>query len=305
MQLWEKGLLDLDSDVNVYLPFSVRNPRFPDIPITIKQLLTHTSSIHDSPVYEKSYECRKPKLSLKQWNEYYFEIDGIFYDKNKNFTKYQPGTNREYSNVGFGLLGYIVEEVSKIPFNDYCRKNIFEPLGMVNTGWFYNEVDTNNQITNYYFLDKKSINDSELQKLALNKPTRKDLHSNIPLCKYSFPTYPDGGIITSVRELSIFLRAMINDGTYENIQILQKETIDKMLTVYIEEEGAEQLQGLCWNKSIFKSFWGHSGGDYGIHTYMYLNRANSVGIITFQNSISANPWKFVAKLYRIVENEMN
>jgi CubicO group peptidase (beta-lactamase class C family) len=45
MQLWEKGLLDLESDVNTYLPFSVRNPHHPDVPITIFQLLTHTSWI--------------------------------------------------------------------------------------------------------------------------------------------------------------------------------------------------------------------------------------------------------------------
>ena len=54
MQLWEDGRVGLDNDINAYLPFKVRNPRHPDDKITVRQLLTHTSSIGDSPVYGQS-----------------------------------------------------------------------------------------------------------------------------------------------------------------------------------------------------------------------------------------------------------
>ena len=49
LHLWESGRFNLDDDVNQYLPFAVRNPRFPDRPVTFRMLLTHTSSINDYP----------------------------------------------------------------------------------------------------------------------------------------------------------------------------------------------------------------------------------------------------------------
>jgi CubicO group peptidase (beta-lactamase class C family) len=64
MQLWERGALRLDDDVNDYLPFAVRNPRHPDVPITARQLLAHRSSIRDGPAYDESYACGDPSLSL-------------------------------------------------------------------------------------------------------------------------------------------------------------------------------------------------------------------------------------------------
>jgi len=64
MQLWEKGLFTLDDDVNGYLPFKAQNPRFPDVEITFRQLLTHRSSIKDGPAYEQSYAPGDPQISL-------------------------------------------------------------------------------------------------------------------------------------------------------------------------------------------------------------------------------------------------
>ena len=62
MQLWEKGLIDLDTDINKYLDFEIRNPSYPHKPITIFQILTHTSSIVDGKAYHDSYACGDPIL---------------------------------------------------------------------------------------------------------------------------------------------------------------------------------------------------------------------------------------------------
>lgn len=299
MQLWEKGLINLDSDINEYLSFKIRNPYFPNIPITIKQLLTHTSSINDGTAYDNSYTCDEPTNTLKYWIENYFKKDGNFFNATENFNNWQPGVKRQYSNVGFGLLGYIVEEITGTPFNQYCTKNIFKPLGMQNTGWFYREVDSLNRITNYIYVNKDNIKDPDVIKLAVHTPSEKDFNKNIPLCKYSFPDYPDGSVITSVRELSYFLRAFINHGTYNNAKILEQSTIDKMLSFQIDGNNS---QGLGWSKERFESFWGHSGGDFGIATYMYFSPVANIGIITFQNSTSANPWKFIETLYWITKD---
>jgi len=82
LQLYEKGLLDLDDDINTYLPFEIRNPNFPDVPITIRSLLIHRSSNQDYYVMTSEGRDTLLKLYLKRKNTYKW-VDTI-----KNFMVY-------------------------------------------------------------------------------------------------------------------------------------------------------------------------------------------------------------------------
>lgn len=280
MQLWETGLLSLDSDVSEYLPSLIRNPKHPDVPITIYQLLTHTSSIRDGDSYDASYSDGDPVITLKAWIENYLVPGGDYYDAASNFHTWSPGAGSAYSNVGFGLLGYILEQVTGTSFNSYCKIHILEPLGMHKSGWFLHEIDTSAHIRPYSYERKDgSISDNK----ALNL--------------YSFPNYPDGLLRTSVRELSYFLMAIINDGAYNDARILKKSTVKKMLSIQIEKEA----QGLCWEQSKFENLWGHSGGDPGVATYMYFSPKTKIGVITFQNSHNGDLFSVFRKLYQAAE----
>ena len=130
--LWEKGKIDLDGDVSQYLPFSVEHPSGGG-PITVRQLLTHTSGLQDGEYYDDSYACGDPVVSLEKWLRGYLVEGGPYYDEG-NFLEQAPGTTFEYSNVGYGLLGLIVQQVSGQNFTTFTRENIFEPLGMGSTG---------------------------------------------------------------------------------------------------------------------------------------------------------------------------
>jgi len=127
--------------VNDYLPFSTRNPKFPAVPITIRHLLIHRSSITDGAAYSKSYSCGDPTVELGVWVEEYLKPGGRFYNAQENFLNWAPGAEdpptppRTYSNVAFGLLGHLVERVSGVEFNAYCQAEIFDVLGMKNTNW--------------------------------------------------------------------------------------------------------------------------------------------------------------------------
>jgi len=66
MQQWERKKFSLDDDVNAYLSFRVRNPAYPELPMTFRQLLTHTSSIADGPAYDRSYACGDSRVPLGQ-----------------------------------------------------------------------------------------------------------------------------------------------------------------------------------------------------------------------------------------------
>ena len=306
MQLWEKGLIDLDADITIYLPFKIRNPKYPDKPITIFQILTHTSSIQDGEVYGNSYSCGDPSISLKDWIYNYLTPGGKYYNQNESFCDWSPGIKQRYSNVAFGLLGLIVEEVAKQPFNEYCKSHIFEPLGMKNTGWFLYEIDIKNHIKPYAYVTQENRADLIKEGKLYPNETEFTVGSIIENCLYSFPNYPDGLVRTSVKELSYFLIAMMNGGELNGAKILNRNTVDKMLSLQITGNNS---QGLCWHTFEFESLlghvllWGHAGGDPGIATYMFFNPSNKTGMITFQNISAGGTFKIIKELYLTTQSD--
>lgn len=291
MQLWEKGNLELDVDIGNYLHFGVRNPYFPDLPITIRQLLTHTSSIADAPSIKIGYQCGDPDTSLKEWISNYFKPTGLYYDSTANFHEEAPDSLREYSNVGFGLLGLIVEEVAGVSFNSYVQQNIFNPLKMYDSGYFLSEIDTNKLAIPYLYLGplQKSLGTNQQSKLPYFNP----------YCHYSFWNYPDGLVRTSVKDLSKFALAYMHDGRFLGSQILMEETIDLMMSLQLSEKiNGDRDQGLSWfqSPSLFPT-WYHGGSDPGVSTRLYINKEDDLSVIVFQNANQDNSYYIVRMLY--------
>jgi len=303
MQLWEKGLLDLNADINLYLDFAIRNPAYPDKPITVFQIMTHTSSIQDGKAYNHSYACGDPTVSLHDWILENMTPTGKFYDSGGNFGAWAPGAGkRRYSNVAFGVLGLIVERVAKQPFDAYCREHIFKPLQMKNTGWMLSQVNTRKHIIPYAYVTERNRNSLLETKQVYPTGGEFKVGTFIPACLYSFPNYPDGLVRTSVRELTHYLTAMMNGGVFEGNRILQQKTVDKMLKLQTD---TDKFQGLTWHIYDWDAagnndvLWGHTGADPGIITYLFFNPVTKIGIITFQNSFTDGTSGLFEKLYRL------
>ena len=303
MQLWEQELVDLNANINHYLDFEVSNPHYPEDSITIFQLLTHTSSILDGEAYDHSYACGDPTVSLKSWIYANLNKEGKLYAEGDNFGQWAPGEKSAYSNLAFGLLGLIVEQLTAQPFHLYCREYIFIPLGMHKTGWYLNEVDTSNHIKLYGFITESNRKGYLKRKNLFPNENAFTVGTLVEGCLYSFPNYPDGLVRTNIKELSLFLSAIMNEGALNGNRILQKETIRKMLSPQLSKEGA---QGLCFytetvNDSL--KLWGHNGIDPGIRTTMYFHPEHKVGIITFQNSATDGAISILKKLYLLHQYE--
>ena len=265
MQLYEQGIIDLDTDINAYLDIDIVNPKSPDVPITIRSLLNHTSGLKDNMevlhgVYSYNDTERKVPLTLRDFQLAYLLPNGEFYDEDINFYKLEQG-KKEYSNVAYALLGYLVEVVTETPFNEYCNASIFQPLSMDDTGWFLSEVDTN-RLTYPYFKGKEK------------------------LPHYSSPTYPDGMLKTTVEDYSKFLTATMNKGIYEDVRILQESSVNAMLN---SSDGL----GLGWDTKVLEEFLintkgvkivGHAGGDPGVFCLTFYNPLNKKGVIMFSNT---------------------
>jgi CubicO group peptidase (beta-lactamase class C family) len=109
MMLVEQGKLDLDRDINDYLPFTVQHPAHPEVAITTRQLLTHSSAIQDRDAIYSSETVYFPgadnPIPLGEFVQAYLTVDGRFFDT-ANFSSYPPGTEKDYSNIAYGLAGW-------------------------------------------------------------------------------------------------------------------------------------------------------------------------------------------------------
>jgi CubicO group peptidase (beta-lactamase class C family) len=270
MRAVQEGRLSLDADVNDYLPFKVVNPRFPEARITLRQLATHTSSITDRwAVYRETYHFGgEPHPALGDFLRAYFVPGGTTYAAG-NFLDVKPGTHREYSNIGAALAGYIVECATGESLSDYMRRTVFEPLGMRNTAWLLNDVEPSHHSTLY------------VGQFGLA----------VPIPRYTLTTYPDGGLRTSVADLSRMFAALLDDGSYDGVRILDAATTKEMLRYQYTSaakpdnvELDEKNSGIFWQTKFNTKYMGHGGSDPGVSTEMLASPSKDVGVVLFSNT---------------------
>ncbi|MEJ7626197.1 MAG: serine hydrolase domain-containing protein [Ferruginibacter sp.] len=271
MKAMEEKKVSLEEDINTYLPFKVINPFFPNEKITLRNLATHTSGLADRyPFYTDStyYYGGDSPMPLGDFLKNYFVAGGKYYSQ-ENFLKYKPGTYRDYSNIAAGLAGYIVELTTGKKLNVYSKQYIFKPLQMNNTGWFFPEI---NLAIHSKLYDKQG-----------------DTTKNIQL--YGGTTYPDGGVRTSVSELSKFFISLLNNGQYKKTRILKKESVQEMLRFQYtasDKPGNVKLDklnsGIFWATKLSSTRIGHNGSDPGVRTFMLSDLTKEIGVILFVNT---------------------
>jgi CubicO group peptidase (beta-lactamase class C family) len=164
--------------------------------------------------------------------------------------------------MGIVLAGYLVEVISGIPFDRYCRSHIFTPLDMRTTAWRLRDID-------------RSI---------LAMPYDKGPSGFVPYGQYGEPDYPDGMLRTSVKELGYFLSAYMQGGRHNGQRILKSQTVREMLT---RQSPLDRTQGLVWvSHSIDgRLVWGHDGADNGAGAHMWFDPARGEGVILMTNGI--------------------
>jgi CubicO group peptidase (beta-lactamase class C family) len=272
MQLYEQDFFNLDDDINNYLSFSLRNPNYPDIPITFRMLLSHRSSIYDYHLYsrqgiiELAYYFPMAENLCDIVNELF--IPGGSKYHSECWLNSKPGETTAYSSFGILVLSYLVEKISGLSIEEYCYKNIFEPLNMDNT-FFHPSINNTNNIAIPYI---------------------RIFRMYIPLPHFDTKCLCSmGGLHTSVKDLSHLLIALMNNGEYEDVCILKESSVNEMInTIYSEEVFYSHLPhvyGLgIWSTDKFgERLFGHGGGNPGYLCDMYWNLTTKRGFIMFSN----------------------
>jgi CubicO group peptidase (beta-lactamase class C family) len=271
MQLFEKGLFDLDDDVNDYLPFNLRNPNHPEDPITIKMILSHRSSLADDNLYwiALSYLPGDPDVEgfPYPWLEDYLVPGGNGYSSS-TWSDAKPGENFYYANIGFSIIAYLVEILSNQNFNEYCKDNIFEPLQMYNSSFRLRDHNISNIAVPYEYK---------------NGDYFRHPHYGIHIL------YPAITLRTSIEEFSHFIIAHMNGGVWNNVRILKEETADLMHTAHFSTE-ASYNYGLGWFISYQENgnkIVSHSGGYVGVLDRVTIFIDDDIAVMFFSNELDS------------------
>jgi CubicO group peptidase (beta-lactamase class C family) len=328
LQLYEQGMLDLDADISRYLPFDVRNPREPNTPLTTRMLLAHTSglasdnehyTVHqaggDNTIFEFFEDVFEVEVEYRSQNqsrdEFYKELlvpGGEYYSRRVWSAK--TGTHR-YSNIGYGLLAFLVQNISGEKFEDYVVNHILKPLGMSNSGFVvdptlqakpYSRI-RGNRIRSPY--RRITLTDGDSVENVMNHirpaplvPVPAGINPQLHDGYIAFPHYQNlggnGGLRTSVADLSQFLAAHMNHGTAPNgYQLLTPESVDLMHSIQAKAAGTIDIfplegYGLGWSVCE-NGVQGHIGGALGYIAVMLMQESTSAGMILLVNM----DWRFV------------
>ena len=304
-QLEEKGSLNITDEASKYLNFTLRNPNFPETPITIEMLLSHTSSISEKgPNYNIPYN--------HHISEFFLEDSDIYYNGSYSKTNY-PGYY-DYMNINYCLLGTIIENVSKQRFDLYMIEHVLEPLNI--TGSF-----------NIYEMSKEALDETGTlyEKLTNGEfdingtwtARMDDFINGYPEANYSEYVIgtngalygPMGDLRISLTELTHLVYMFLNNGTYNNNIILKKETIEKMFKIiwkydkeknngntyndydYAYAGGPSVITNIGRNRLHEKknlNFSGHTADAYGLFGGLFFDRIKGYGLVYRGNGVSIN-----------------
>jgi len=255
LQLVEKGMLDLETDIETYLPNDfLSKTKFEDT-ITLHHLMNHTVGFDDSFTDLMIHRPTK-KNTLREVLEE-SDIKQV----------YPPGDVVAYSNYGSGLAAYIVEEVSGLDYREYVQKYIFAPLHMTKTA-----IDPEQN-------DNKWVRE-ERGKVQGYSAARQLIEPNL----YSIPMYPIGSAMGTATDLQKLLQVLLaEDGTP---LFKDKKTIDIMFepTLYYPKTNIPRVaNGLFYLPSKSQNVYGHGGNSKAFSSSFYVDRKERMGVLVLTN----------------------
>lgn len=285
LQQVEKGRLSLDDDINRYVPFTVRNPKWPDVPITWRMLLTHTSSIDEMDEEMLNaidiYGGDSP-ITFDEYMKSRFQPNGRF--SAKLFRQGKPGSERIYSNDGISLAAFAVEKIVHESFDSYVQREILTPLRMHATSYSLANLPAG-RLTVGYGVERKpdgSLAFSPSRTFWKHQPASGTVMEH----QLTFPDYPSGRIYTTATDYARLMMMFLNGGTLDGARILSQASVNLMFSPsgYRNLDGWQQGLGVNGPEDLRgRQVWGHDGQERGYSSAFYINPQTHMGAIAFAN----------------------
>ena len=318
MMLWEEGKIGLDDPISRYIPefanpqvmtrFSYGDTTYSTRPasrdIRIRDLLTHTSGLGygviDGNEQMKMIYNKAGIVDL-------FTTEPVKISENiKKLAKlplhHDPGSKYTYSE-GLDVMGYLIEIVSGVPFDQFLKTRIFDPLGMTDTGFY--------------------LNDSQGERLVTVHRKVNGAWESYPVTFYD-PNYPKtgaktffsggAGLSSTAIDYAKFLQMYLNGGTYNGVRILSPTTIKTIMSNQVGDllgDGGKDYGlafGLVDEQGVAKGGLGSLGtfdwGGYFNTQYFADPVTKTIGILMKQTQGGTgdqSSWKFRQMVFSAIE----
>lgn len=292
MRLYESGAFGLDEDVSTALGFTLRNPQYPDIPITYRMLLSHTGSLQDGTGYgdflgDTYASAPPPPISDL------LVPGGESYTANM-FRQETPGTYFTYANVNYGVIGTLIEAHSGMRFDQYMRLHVLAPLGINGS---FNVQDLDN-IGNLAVLYRNSSPQADEFNGII--PTPPDLTGYV-IGSNGLYFGPQGGLRLSALELAQILLLLRGGGSWNGTTLLAPTTVQQMFADEWTWNGSngDNYYGLfrSWGLGVHRAtaqpggdlvypglaMFGHAGEAYGLISDLYFDPLSGAGLVFITN----------------------
>ena len=265
MQLRDHGRLSLDDSILKYVPEleAVHNPFGPMSAITIRHLLSHTAGFRAGTWPfggDKPWQPHEPT----EWSQLvammpYTEVE------------FAPGSKYSYSNPGVVYLGRVIEKVAGEPWEQYVQKNILMPLEMTRT--FFDHAP-------YHLLSDRA------HSYTVSKGKREEMRFDFD----TGVTVSNGGLNAPLGDMEKYVRFLLGAAeTRDGRGVLSRSSLEEMWTpaALVEAPGSDRVDiGLCFflEKRRGRSLIGHSGGQNGFISHLYIDRAANAGYLVSFNT---------------------
>jgi CubicO group peptidase (beta-lactamase class C family) len=318
MQLVDAGRLDLDADISQYLGYTVRNPHFANVPITTRMLLSHTSSLRDDGGYF---------FPLDQSLSVVLQAGPVRTDKGVTWAALRedvdtgPGRYFTYCNLNFGVVGTVIEAITRQRFDRYMQQSVLRPMGIA--GGFTPETLTPEAIQQVAVLYRKASNGvwdaqgpwvPQIDHFQGQPPKPRDgLDSYVPGTNAT-GFGPQGGLRTSVAGLSAIMQMLMNDGVVNGRRVLSVQSVAAMLQPHWRKhathDNGDTLNGQfhAWGLGVqrfvdvsgpstgdrltargLQTGVGHLGFAYGLQSGFIFDPQTRNGVIYAIGGVAADP----------------
>lgn len=262
MVLYEDGVIDLDESIGTYWGVETKNPYYPDDPVTIRTLLTHTSSI---PVLGDDASRTKDAVRSRL--------------RSNSYSRLRPGaiSSWGYNNYAYGVLGQTLELASGKYLDDVMQDRL----------WSIMEIDAAFESGN---IQNKSLLATVYQYGGVGRSASAMANNVRRGDPGATGIYFSGGMTISARDLGKLTALLANDGCYEGLHLLQKATIDTMETRCDGQlnDGSYQALALRSQDQMYgrDCLYYHTGSAYGVFNWISYDPATGDGVVVLSTGAS-------------------
>lgn len=265
MRLMERGIIDLDNPIGVYWGVSMKNPHYPNDPVTIRNLMTHTSSIFVAgDDVSLSYGAVRAKLS-----------------GGSAYRNVRPGNigGWAYNNYGYSVLGMTLELAANGKMNDLLRRDLLTLMD-IDAAFAPGDLRDSSQLVTLAYHGGG---------VARSAAKQREFHS--PAAPGASGTYFAGGLTINVSDLGKLVALLANDGQYEGLQMMKPESVALMEAVNETQlpDGSYQGLSIRCRKDIYgrERLYFHTGSAYGVYNCMSYDPDTGDGVVVLTVGASA------------------